>query len=374
LQFDIGLSEIDLSGCDLIRPIPSLAEVSLKEIVFLGLNRPTSISLGFLVSLFDVFVKFSVAVVDLDLSYLGLEAIDEFLEYLGSCSVRGLKVFSFDGNEMNSVQTLGFVKFLRNQPDLVSLSLSCSINISDSPSGLSAFLRYLSEHRIRDLSLRGDFCSLKFSFGKLLLPFLSSSFAQSVECLDLSGQNLGESGLDCLGKLLEQGSLLELKFDGSSVQSFDALCLFCERVLASSSLRHATFPEHDFTNLLTLVDPRLDFGSLEEKKRKTLDGFEKKFGHSWGKAKSMSSSSFSLAAVSENEEVGCDRKVVLGEGNLVDYGLEYATEMDAELEKLFGECMEGLDVGDPMRDVINRIEECLEFGELVAAAAAAIVE
>jgi hypothetical protein len=198
----------------------------------------------FFLSLFDLFERHAILIAVVDLSELNLspDALSVFLDRLSRENFPRLRGFQFDGNRMNSSQTLKLVHFIDNHPKLSALSLDRSIDVTDSAAGLIGFVSVMSKRQFLGLSLAGD-GSLKFAYGQLLLPLLRSDFLSSIQYLDISYQAIGEKGLRLISGVLDQ--FIELYFDGSLVASCNFLCRFCERILASN-LKFASFPASDF--------------------------------------------------------------------------------------------------------------------------------
>jgi hypothetical protein len=276
LQFDVGLREINLTGCDFSKPLPSIQTVAVRDLTYLGIRSGTT-SLLFVMSLFDLFRQHSISVTALDLSELPLPPDDftTFLQRLSGETVRGLRFLMFDGNRMNSAQTLSFVQFLQRHPALTSLSINCSVDVSDRPAGLTALMNVLSNRAMVALSWRGD-SSIKFSFGPLLLPLLNSDALLSIRYLDITNQSIGDRGLEAISRLLDHDTITELDFDGSSATNLDTLCKFCERII-DSHLRFVGFPAADFEKFERLVDLKWPNGQINECKDRMLRLFNAKF-------------------------------------------------------------------------------------------------
>jgi hypothetical protein len=272
LQFDVGLREISLDGSDCSKPLPALTKVTICELTYLRLSNAIKMSPAFLNSLFEVLHSYSIGIKALDLSALPLSH-DDFSSVLTRMSgetIKDLRALAFDKNRMQSTDTLCFLQFLERQPALTALSLNCSVDASDSPSGLTGLIQFLSKHPLNFLSLRGD-DSIKFSFGPLLVPLLTCDiFLESITHLDIRHQSVG---LEVLAKLLDQRSLAILHFDGCGCASADALCRFCERVIASP-LTFASFPTADFDRFERLVDRH----APADRREKVARLFQGRFG------------------------------------------------------------------------------------------------
>jgi hypothetical protein len=273
LEFDIGLKELTLIGNDFTKAIPKLQQVAVKELNFLCLQSPKTITLDFLSSLLEVIETHSIILKGLDLSDLNLptEELTEFVKQLASNSMSDLNMIIFDNNRMNLIQTNYFLRLLERQSGLTTLSLNYAIDISSSPTGLITFLSIIKNFHLHSLSLRSD-GSMPFSFGQLLLPLFTSEFLLSIEYLDITNQSVNEKCLEMILQHLDRGSLTDLLFDGSSVQSFDFLCRICEKLL-SSRLHFVSFPSQDFDKILRLLPSTQDAVPLIAKRDELAERF-----------------------------------------------------------------------------------------------------
>lgn len=174
--------------------------------------------------------------------------LDFLLNELMRVRMPSLEVIFFDGNSMSATQTIQFINFLRNQPNLKNLSICRSIDVKNSPFGFLSFVDYCSSQSILALSICGDSeKSNEFSYGLMNLNLIGQ--IESIECLDISNQKIGQKGLEMLLPLIIDGKLKEIYFDGSNVNSFHFLCRFCTTLLLSK-IKYASFPENDFQRIL----------------------------------------------------------------------------------------------------------------------------
>jgi hypothetical protein len=371
LQFDIGLRDITLSGCDLSRAIASVQRITVHDFASIALNSARNVSLLFLTSFFSLLRDEQINVRRLDLSDLGMASTDDFTQFLLvlSChTIRRLRALEFNDNRMNSPQTLLFVQVLEKNRDIVSLSLNRSIDVGDSPAGFTAFLNLVSQRRFDRLSLRGD-ASMKFSFGSFLLPLLASEMALSLSILDITNQGIGDRGLEALTRLLERGSLRELYFDGSSANSFDGLCGFCDTVIASRLL-FAEFPEHDFEKLLRLRNSGTDDQQLLDRRQDIYQRFIEKFNPSLELDRAIPlSSSFSNPAQTELRPSSLSRGKVSDVDPQIPAGLHDALTINPGTAALYSECTDGSTAMESILDVLSSIQSALAIDALIDAIA-----
>lgn len=194
--------------------------------------------------------------------------LDFLLNELQNVSMPSIRTLFFDENVMVASQINKFINFVKNQPNLKNLSVNCSIDISNSPSGFFSFIEYCSLHDLSALSIRGD---REFSYGFLNLNLIQK--IQSIECLDITNQRIGQKGLELLLPLIEGGRLKEVYFDGSNVSSFQFLCQFCSTLL-TSKMKYASFPENDFNRILNFSNNSNSISLIPEPENDYLITYE----------------------------------------------------------------------------------------------------
>jgi hypothetical protein len=218
------------------------------------------------------------------------------------------------------------------------------------------------------LSLRSD-ASMKFSFGSLLLPLLSSEMVFGLSVLDLTNQAIGERGLDLLRKVLERGALTELYFDGSSVHSVDILSKFCEAVIASR-LRFAEFPALDFEKLLRVRISEADDQELTERREQLYRQFTARFDPSVeidrskpiAPPKPKPSQPTKLTAIGQTRKrSSTDVDATLPEG------LQDALKINPEIASLYNECVAGEPEQEPLIEHMRTMQEELSPEALIEA-------
>jgi hypothetical protein len=372
LQFDIGLQELNLSGNVFNQPLPALSALAPKEFRFLGLARCRSVSLAFLSSFLDLFGQNLLRVASLDLSDLRLSSdanMSAFLDRLSQLAVPGLESLVADNWAMNSSQVIGFTQFLSRQ-NLTSLSLNCSIDISGSPIGLTAFISVLAGLRLRHLSIRSD-GSMRFSFGQLMIPMLALEMMKGVEYLDVTNHAIGEKGLDVLAGLLDNGALSALFCDGST-ESFEAILRFAERLIGSN-VSATSCPLGDFDRAFRLLAMGQDLAIMSEKKEGLLRRFSEKFPPVPDPADRIQAVFFSSVRlpVESTPRRTSDRRRTITRSdsdNFIPKGFESATEMGPEVDALFRECIVAEEGVDPILAIITSIHDRMSFEVLVAEA------
>ena len=372
LKFDIGLKEIDLSGSDLSKPLENISSIAVHELSLLKLSGCKNISLAFFKSLLNLFTEHSLSITELDLSQLNFSNADEsyaVLELLSGATITGLKIFSFDNNRIDSAQTLLLVKFLERHPDLVSLSLSSSIDVSDSPTGLNAFLAAIPKlTELERLFIQSD-GSMKHTFGQMLIPFLKSG-AMNLHILDITNQSIGAEGITLLGELINHGSLEVLYFDGSIINSLKLLIEFCDKLL-ETNLKFASFPTLDFEKSLQILRPGQEEAELVETRDRLRKSFDAKFSRpepEFGVHKRDYTFSRSRSASYSKETQVKRRRMVRSDSfGMIPQGLESATDMSPEVAKLYKECV-NIDESEPEPIValISYIQDASSFDGLIA--------
>ena len=371
-KFDIGLKCIDLSGSELNKPLDPVKDIAVHELSLMKLAGCKNVSLSFFRSLLDLISTHSLSITELDLSMLNLENESDMttvLELLSETTIPGLEVLAFDDNRMDASQTALFVKFLGRHPDLVSLSVSSSIDVSGSPTGLSAFFSTLSGFNdLMRLRLRSD-GSMKHTFGKMLIPFLKGEMVKKLRFLDITNQSIGAEGIDVLCHLVEHSSLEVLYFDGSITNSLKLLTEICEKLL-ETNLKFASFPAQDFEKSLKILKLDQQEDEIVETRDKLSRAFaakfesqEQEFGpHKLGQfQRSRSTSCSKPAPVRSRAMVRSDSF------GMIPQGLESATDMSPEVAKLYKECVcAEASVPDPIVALISDIQDAISFDGLIA--------
>jgi hypothetical protein len=367
LRFDIGLRDITLSGCDLSRPLRA-RQISVRDFDGLVLNSARNVSLDFFRSFFSLLHEQRINVTKLNFSNLDLLNVTDFLGMLSGHPIGNLQVIEFDGNRMNSAQTVAFSQVIEKNPEIVSVSMNCSIDITDSPAGLAAFIGVVSNRQMARISIRSD-GSIKFSFGSLLLPLLNSQTMLGLSVLDVTNQAIGERGLGLLRRVLERGALTELYFDGSSVDSFPFLVEFCQAVIASK-LRFAEFPTQDFDKLLRLrrtgVDDREQIDQREQIYRTFMARFDPSVERS--RAKPLTKAKpLKIAAVEAPAPSPPKPRLSDDWDRTVPDAVPDAMKINPATFELYRECVPGSAGMDGILDLMRSLQETLSLEALYEA-------
>jgi hypothetical protein len=182
-----------------------------------------------------------------DCLVLDEEGWSDFYSKVGDFVIGNLELFSWCGNLISFIQFLNFSRFLSNQPALIHLNLSNCLPVSEN---VVAFLTDLTLQKpLRHLELRGR---KPYVFGSGLLPVLESLHARAtIRSLDITGQAIGDGGLDLVAQLAER-CLDDLRFDGSKPSSHEAFLATTARI-ASSRLPTREWPQEDANMVIALI-------------------------------------------------------------------------------------------------------------------------
>jgi hypothetical protein len=116
-----------------------------------------------------------------------------------------------------------------------------------------------------------------------------------------------------------------------------------------------------------LLPPDQDFGEIDERRELLCQRFVVKYGSETGPANALKSLSTSVLPKVLTDEANEDSGKSGFNEVVIPEGLEHATEMRPDLEKLFDECLEGREFPNPVLDLISRIERSLSLDALIAA-------
>ncbi|EAY01510.1 hypothetical protein TVAG_107690 [Trichomonas vaginalis G3] len=282
VSFDIGLTEICLSGNKFMQPLGF--ERIPSKIGFLDLSDCT-FTLDSITSIFNAISNGKICVSGIDLSRIHMDPNDfsKLLELLAAerNGYKSLERIFFDNNVMNPKDSQLFATFLRFNTQLRSLSISQSINIYESSQGFRAFSFAICQLKnLESLYIRG--CSdFSYCYGQLLIPVLRYLASKKrIKVLDITDQRIGDVGIDALMIFLQKGQpLIHLKFDGCHSSSFDKLSNFCHLAI-SSHLIFASWPEEEFMRHINQI-PKYDTdrGTLVAEKEMLKSTYVERFGY-----------------------------------------------------------------------------------------------
>jgi hypothetical protein len=200
-----------------------------------------------------------------------------------------------------------------------------------------------------------------------MLPLLASDVLLAVKYLDVSFQAIGEKGLDVLNGLLLHGQLVELWFDGTSVPDFELLCLFCEKVLAST-MHTAGFPAGDFDRFIAVVAKSPEADERRAKKQELCDRFVERFGHHTrrGGIKQFLADVERPRTDDAGEETSGIGATLAVEDSWIFGVFEGVTKIAENVEELFKDCVTGRSQPNPIIALMTAIEEKLSLAVLMS--------
>lgn len=230
---------LSLAGNKLLTPVEIKDFKEVKDLN-LSCNEFTGESLiGLLTSISTA--KNSPSNLTLDNLILPPSDFMKVFDFLPSLVIPNLKMISFSGNQINAQMMSKFSQFLLRQPNLTDLGLSSSLTIDEIDSTLPELITLLKTKPIRKLELRGIGNTV---LGKKLLPLLKE-LPNTLEMLDITGQQIGDECLDVIAHIIsERKNIEEIHFDGNEPSSLETLFDFLNKLM-ESKIYNAEWPEID---------------------------------------------------------------------------------------------------------------------------------
>jgi hypothetical protein len=171
-----------------------------------------------------------------------------------SVCLRTLTHLIWDGNLINRLGAKEFFEFLIRCPKLSSLSINDCITMYEFPFVAPEMSAYLGECSLLEFKIGAT--RSETVLGPGIVPIIEVLMRlEKIKMLDLSGQSIGENGLELIFEKLPR-SMDALMFDGSAISSGEALV----RILQSLSallreandirLKQASWPQRDLKTAL----------------------------------------------------------------------------------------------------------------------------
>ena len=229
-----GNTFTESKGLAEINDFQNVAELTLSNCTFTG---------EVLLKFFQVLAAAQHAPANLVLDSLKIDESgwDTFYEGISEVQMKSLKLLSWCNNVMNEKHMQSFKTFLLKQPTLTDLGLSNSISFADADACLGCLVEIVTHLNIERLELRATSGQ---TFGVKLVPFIQKLFERkTIKMLDITGQGIGDIGLDIITQLAET-CLEELRFDGNSPSSYEVLLDRVKRITVSQ-LACAEWPSND---------------------------------------------------------------------------------------------------------------------------------
>lgn len=140
---------------------------------------------------------------------------------------------------------------MKNNPSIKEIDLSNSYLVQESEISLADLASIFKADQIEKFVLMGNGATV---YGSRLIPVLEClTQSKTLKILDITGQAIGDFGLNLFSKLLSTG-LKDFYFDGSNPTKFLFFKNACEAILGSQ-LTQTCWPENDFQLLVSKSSP-----------------------------------------------------------------------------------------------------------------------
>jgi len=247
LLSDCGVMGIDLSGNSFLSPMTLKQVPNLYNIENLNISR-CKCKADSIISIMKIIKRINVRPFLLSCCRLDMEKTEwnKLYSELPSIVISPLRGFAFDGNELNKDNISQFIRFLENQPNLKSLSLSNCFLTEDFINVTPILTGFLTSKPLEILSIRIDQNVQLPSMSQLMLQSVLHN--SSIKYIDFIGQCICENLLLFLSKNLPI-NLKALMINNTSVPSFDKLCKIYQSFLSFDSLEFVLLPIECLTRL-----------------------------------------------------------------------------------------------------------------------------
>lgn len=252
LQFDSGITTIDLSGNIFTTPITTKNLKSIKSLQSFGnlvisrchFTSETLFQLFNLIGRYDTPISIDCT----SLSPSCSEMFNEFIQLIAKNNliVKNMTGIIWDNNVLDQNSFLMFIEFLKHQPILSEISISHCLNqVNDLKKNdiVMQLQDLLHQKDVTVFEMNGD------KFGPCFASLLQEiSMKGKIECLTLENQELGEEALMEFIKHVPK-TLSEIRFSGFDAKTPQGIINVCHLILDS----HITFcqwPRKDVKTLL----------------------------------------------------------------------------------------------------------------------------
>jgi hypothetical protein len=168
----------------------------------------------------------------------------------GSLSLPTLTSLVWDRNPISRANASCFIRFLRQQPKLVSLSLTDCITPSEFPELVHDLTAYFQSANLASFTIAAS--SRQFAIGSGLASIVDAVRRQrNITAINIAGQQLGEQAILSLVRSLPAG-LTELHIDDNGITTPDALIEIIRKLLGSN-LRCFPWPSRDYDSVVKLI-------------------------------------------------------------------------------------------------------------------------
>jgi hypothetical protein len=224
-----GNNFLSIDGFDTLNDFRRISELNFSSVNFTGES---------LIAMFEVLSKATRAPTRLVLDSLKLQNGELFYEKVPDIVLPSLEMFSFCDNQLSEEQVVRIMTFLKTQPNLVDLGLAGSLTTDGD---LSLLLELIQMKPIRRLDFKGSNGRV---FGAKLMPlFETMLIKKEIRPLDVTGQAVGNSGLNILTALAET-CLEDLRCDRCQPSNYEFFIKTISR-LSISCLIACEWPHQD---------------------------------------------------------------------------------------------------------------------------------
>ena len=160
-----------------------------------------------------------------------------------------------------------FFEYLESLDRLEKLSIDeCTAYVADKDDGggnvLNLIVMYLQNARIKEFSIRGGPNSPYQNLARELFAVIAVH--QTLEAIDVSGNSIGDSGLELLVDCLSRNTQIQrVEFDGSNLQSPDKFIECCTRMSEMTHLKYIGKPQKELDELARRVKSKEQAAAIQ---------------------------------------------------------------------------------------------------------------
>ena len=266
MMFETGLTELSLSGCSFMKPIPANSIETFQDVTTIDLSGISTTSSA-LLSLFKQMSTAKSQLISLDFTSMKMSEAEKLKLYseMPNYKLGNIQTLVWDGNVIPNEKVKDFADFLSLQTSVIDLSIS---NCIQGASGNAAFLeKPISALNLERFVMVG---SDKCSFGTELNPIIKELTSKSsLTSLDITGHGIGDEGIRYITQYV-QSHCKCIAFGKTSANSIELL-LNCINEIVNSKTEFAVWPANDVKRVITKVslgqrDKMIkEFGNLKKK-------------------------------------------------------------------------------------------------------------